>query len=108
MQNNHASRRDVLFARLEVLSWRLQQGEDNDPHRLLTTTAEAMELVPELSDADRLILMDRLGRAQAAVEAAQQRIVARMEALPAERRALRGYVSQHTSRPLTGRVSRRV
>lgn len=102
-----ASRRDALFARIEVLSWRLQQGEDMDPSRLLNTTSEAMALVPELSQEDRQGLMDRLIRAEAAVQQAQQHIANRIAALPSERRALRGYVSNHNSRPITGRISRR-
>ena len=101
------SHRDALFARIEVLSWRLQQGEDLDPARLLATTAEAMALAPELSIADRQRLMDRLIRAQAAVQEAQQHIANRIAALPADRRALRGYVSHNSPRPVTGRISRR-
>jgi hypothetical protein len=107
MSVDAASRRDVLFARMEVLSWRLQQGEDLDPARLLATTSEAMELAPELSIEDRQRLMDRLIRAQAAVREAQEHIVNRIAALPSERRAIRGYVSHNSPRPVTGRVSRR-
>jgi hypothetical protein len=107
MPTDPAAHRDILFARLDVLSWRLQHGEDNEPGRLLNAITEALALAPELSVDDRLLLMDRLGRAQTSIEAAQQRIAARMAALPAERRALRGYVSQHSARPITGRVSRR-
>jgi hypothetical protein len=100
-------RRDALFARIEVLSWRLKQGEDLDPARLLATTTEALALAPQLSIEDRQNLMDKLVRAQAAVQEAQQHIASRIAALPAERRALRGYVGQPTSRPITGRLSRR-
>ena len=107
MSIDAASRRDVLFARMEVLSWRLQQGEDLDPSRLLATTSEALALAPELSIEDRQRLMDRLVRAEAAVQDAQQHIVNRIAALPSERRALRGYVSHNGSRPVTGRLSRR-
>lgn len=107
MSIDAASRRDVLFARMEVLSWRLQQGEDLDPTRLLATTAEALELAPELSVDDRQRLMDRLVRAEVAVQEAQQHIVNRIAALPSERRAIRGYVSHNGPRPLTGRLSRR-
>lgn len=102
-----ASRRDALFARMEVLSWRLQHGEDLDPARLLNITSEAMALVPELSQEDRQGLMNRLIRAEAAVQQAQQHIADRIAALPSEKRALRGYVSHHNSRPVTGRISRR-
>lgn len=101
------TRRDVLFARIEVLSWRLKQGEDLGPARLLSTTSEALALAPELSIEDRQRLMDKLIRAQDAVQDAQQHIANRIAALPAERRALRGYVGQPTSRPITGRISRR-
>lgn len=100
--------RDTIFARMEVLSWRLQEGEDSDPARLLATVEQAMELAPDLSLEDRQRLQERLLRAQRAVLAAQQRICARMEALPVERRAVRGYVNHTLTRPVTGRLSRRV
>lgn len=102
------SRRDVLFARIEVLSWRLQQGEDHDPNRLLTATAEAMEIAPSLTPADCELLMERLQRAQDAVQAAQSRLARRMESLPAERRALRGYVSHGSTRQPVSQISRRL
>lgn len=100
--------RDTLFARMEVLSWRLQEGEDSDPSRLLAAVEQAMTLAPELSVEDRQRLQERLVRAQRAVLAAQQRICVRMETLPVERRAVRGYVNHALARPVTGRLSRRV
>lgn len=107
MSADLAGRRDALFARMEVLSWRLQQGEDLDPSRLLSTTAEAMAMAPEMSIEDRQRLMERLIRAEVAVQEAQQHIANRIAALPAERRALRGYVNHTGARPVTGRLSRR-
>jgi hypothetical protein len=108
MAINPALHRDTLFARIEVLSWRLQQGDDNDPARLLAAVEQAVAFAPELSLEDRQRLQDRLSRAQAAILAAQERIAMRMESLPSERRAVRGYVSQGAARPVTGRLSRRV
>ena len=108
MDQDLMSRRDVLFARIDVLSWRLQQGEDTDPARLLAATAEAMEIAPMLSAEDCQILMERLLRAQESVHATQQRLARRMESLPAERRALRGYVSHSSARTPPGHISRRI
>jgi thioesterase domain-containing protein len=102
------SRRDVLFARIDVLSWRLQQDEDTDPARLLAATEEAMEIAPMLGEEDCLLLVERIERAQEAVKASQQRLARRMESLPAERRALRGYVSHSSVRNPVGHISRRV
>jgi hypothetical protein len=92
---------------MEVLSWRLQQGEELDPARLLATTEEALRMAPDLSIEDRYRLMDRIVRAEDAVRQAQQHIADRIAALPSERRAIRGYVSHNNPRPVTGRVSRR-
>lgn len=100
--------RDTLFARMEVLSWRLQEGEDTDPARLLAAVEQAMALAPEFSVEDRQRLQERLTRAQRAVLIAQQRICARIETLPGERRAVRGYVSHTLARPVTGRLSRKI
>jgi len=102
------AKRDVLFARMEVLSWRLRQGEDADPARLLHTTGEAMELAPSLSPEDCELLLARLQQAQSAVQAAQERLALRMEALPSERRALRGYVRQHNNRSPPTQIFRRI
>jgi len=100
--------RDTIFARMEVLSWRLQEGEDTDPARLLAAVDQAMSLAPELSIEDRQRLQDRLMRAQRAVMTAQQRICTRIETLPGERRAVRGYVGHTLARPVTGRLSRKI
>lgn len=108
MTDDLLARRDVLFARIEVLSWRLQQGEDHDPSRLLTATADAMDLAPSLTPEDCQRLMERLQRAQDAVHAAQNRLARRMESLPAERRALRGYVSHGSARLPVSQISRRL
>ncbi len=108
MAINSAVHRDTLFARIEVLSWRLQQGDDSDPARLLVAVEQAVAFAPDLSLEDRQRLQERLVRAQAAILAAQERIATRIESLPSERRAVRGYVSQNAARPVTGRLSRRV
>ena len=99
---------DILFARLEVLTWRLLQGEDNDPARLLSTTAQLMDLAPSMPTDLQERLLAGLARAQEAVSTAQQRLASRLDALPTERRAMRGYVQHNNARPVTGRVSRHI
>jgi len=99
---------ETLLARLEVLTWRLLQGEDNDPARLLATLTRLMELAPSMRAEQRTRLMARLDQASAAVQAAQQRLASKIESLPQERRAMRGYVRHNSARPVTGRVSRHI
>lgn len=99
---------ETLFARLEVLSWRLLQGEDNDPARLLATTTQLMAMAPSMAPELQERLMECLVRAHAAVQAAQQRLASKLDSLPTERRAMRGYVRHTSARPVTGRVSRRI
>ena len=66
---------DILFARLEVLTWRLLQGEDNDPARLLSTSPK-MAAICVCAMTRSQIFLDGEGRTLGADSAPQTVVLA--------------------------------
>lgn len=79
--------------RIDVVAWKVTQGEYALVGRLADLSDEAIVLAQVADVAERAKILSRLRRAADVIRAAQLEVRGRIDELPARRRAARRYVA---------------
>ena len=80
-------------ARMDVLVWRVERGEDGLMDQLCAASDAGVALAAGLPPEDLALIRDRLARAVGAATKAKDDLAGRIDELPALSRAARRYVA---------------